>query len=55
MAISGKGAHFPKAIMLMGVCWDVVFPFSTRHVEERMLARGIHVDHSTIHRWGVQI
>jgi putative transposase len=29
-------------------------PLSTRHVEELMLERGVHVDHSTINRWVVK-
>src|SRR6266849_7624397 len=54
MAISFKGAHFPQDIILMGVRWYVAYPLSTRHVEELMLERGIHVDHSTINRWVVK-
>ena len=54
MAISFKGAHFPQDIILMGVRWYVAYPLSTRHVEERMLERGVHMDHSTINRWVVQ-
>src|SRR3989449_7867745 len=54
MAISFKGAHFPQDIMLMGVRWYVAYPLSTRHVEELMLERGVHVDHSTINRWVVK-
>jgi transposase-like protein len=50
MAISFKGAHFPPDIMLKGVRWYVAYPLSTRHVEELMLERGVHVDHSTINR-----
>ena len=50
MAISFKGAHFPQDIILMGVRWYVAYPLSTRHVEELMLERGVHVDHSTINR-----
>src|SRR5262245_59702766 len=53
MAISFKGAHFPQDIILMGVRWYVAYPLSTRHVEELMLERGVHVDHSTINRWVV--
>ena len=53
MAISFKGAHFPPDIILMGVRWYVAYPLSTRHVEELMLERGVHVDHSTINRWVV--
>jgi transposase-like protein len=51
MAISFKGAHFPKEVILMGVRWYVAYPLSTRHVEELMEERGVEVDHSTINRW----
>src|SRR5438445_5823297 len=54
MAISFKGAHFPQDIILMGVRWYVAYPLSTRHVEELMLERGVHVDHSTSNRWVVK-
>ena len=54
MAISFKGAHFPQEIILTGVRWYVAYPLSTRHVEELMLERGVHVDHSTINRWVVK-
>ena len=52
--MSFKGAHFPQDILLMGVRWYVAYPLSTRHVEELMLERGVHVDHSTINRWVVK-
>jgi putative transposase len=54
MAVSFKGAHFPKEIILTGVRWYVAYPLSTRHVEELMLERGVHVDHSTINRWVIK-
>src|SRR6266516_7314980 len=54
MAISFKGAHFPKEIILMGVRWYVAYPLSTRHVEELMEERGVKVDHSTINRWVIK-
>ena len=55
MAVSFKGAHFSKEIILTGVRWYVAYPLSTRHVEEKlMLERGIHVNHSTINRWVVK-
>ena len=54
MAISFKGAHCPPDIMLRGVRWYVAYPLSTRHVEDRMLERGVHVDHATINRWVVK-
>ena len=41
MAISFKGAHFPKEVILMGVRWYVAYPLSTRHVEELMEERAI--------------
>jgi putative transposase len=49
-----KGAHFPKGVMLMGVRWYVAYPLSTRHVEELMRERGVHVDHATINRWVIE-
>jgi putative transposase len=54
MAISFKGAHFPKEIILMGVRWYVAYPLSTRHVEELMEERGVEVDHATINRWAIK-
>src|SRR5262250_1097363 len=54
MAISFKGAHFPKDIILMGVRWYVAYPLSYRHVDELMEERGVPVDHATIQRWVVK-
>jgi putative transposase len=54
MAISFKGAYFPPEIILMGVRWYLAYPLSTRHVEELMLERGVHVDHSTVNRWVIK-
>ena len=54
MAISFKGAHFPKDIILMGVRWYVAYPLSYRHVEELMEERGVAVDHATVQRWVVK-
>ena len=54
MAVSFKGAHFPKEIILMGVRWYVAYPLSYRHIEELMEERGVEVDHSTIQRWVVK-
>ena len=54
MAISFKGAHFPKEVILMGVRWYVAYPLSTRHVEELMEERGVEVDHSTMNRWVIK-
>jgi putative transposase len=54
MAVSFKGAHFPQEVILMGVRWYVAYPLSTRQVEELLLERGVHVDHSTINRWVIK-
>ena len=54
MAVSFKGAHFPKDIILMGVRWYVAYPLRYRHIEELMEERGVEVDHSTIQRWVVK-
>jgi putative transposase len=54
MAVSFKGAHFPKEVMLMGVRWYVAYPLSTRHVEELMEERGVELDHATINRWVIK-
>jgi len=54
MAISFKGAHFPKEVILMGVRWYVAYPLSTRHVEELMEERGVELDHATIGRWVIK-
>jgi putative transposase len=54
MAVSFKGAHFPQDIILTAVRWYVAYPLSTRHVEELMCERGVHVDHSTVNRWVIK-
>ena len=50
MTVSLKGTHFPPEIILAGVRCYVACPLSTRHLEELMLKRGVHVDHATINR-----
>jgi putative transposase len=54
MAVSFKGTHFPQDIILTAVRWYVAYPLSTRHVEELMHERGVHVDHSTVNRWVIK-
>jgi putative transposase len=54
MAISFKGAHGPKDIILMGIRWYVAYPLSYRQVEELLEERGVPVDHATIQRWVVK-
>jgi putative transposase len=51
MAVSFKGAHFPKDVILACVRWYVAYPLSYRHVEELMRERGVAVDHATVNRW----
>src|SRR5919197_6746646 len=51
MAVSFKGAHFPRDIILTCVRWYVAYPLSYRHVEELMQERGVSVDHATVNRW----
>src|SRR5215475_3539717 len=54
MAVSFKGAHFPPEIILTGVRWYLVYPLSTRHVEELREERGVELDHATINRWVIK-
>ena len=54
MAVSFKGTHFPQDIILTAVRWYVAYPLSTRHVEELMCERGVHIDHSTVNRWVIK-
>jgi transposase-like protein len=54
MVVSFKGANFPQDIILTAVRWYVAYPLSTRHVEELMGERGVHVDHSTVNRWVIK-
>jgi putative transposase len=54
MAVSFKGAHFPKDIILRGVPWRMAYPLSTRHVEALMQERGVSVDDATINWWGAK-
>ena len=49
--ISFKWRHFQKEIILLVVRWYLSYSLSYRDIEEMMLERGIHVDHSTINRW----
>src|SRR4029453_12505818 len=53
MEITFKGAHFPQEIIVPCVRGYVAYPLTTEHVEELMLERGVHVDHSTVNRWVV--
>ena len=39
-------------MILLCVRWYLRYALSYRDLEEMMLERGLHVDHSTIFRWG---
>ncbi|BCL77582.1 IS6 family transposase [Ktedonobacteria bacterium brp13] len=46
-----KWRHFQAAIILLCVRWYLRYALSYRDLEEMMLERGLHVDHTTIYRW----
>lgn len=48
-----KGRHFDRSMILLCVRWYLTYILSLRDLEEMTLERGVHVDHSTVHRWVV--
>lgn len=46
-----RGRHFDRSVILLCVRWYLAYNLSLRDVEEMLAERGIHVDHSTVHRW----
>jgi transposase-like protein len=46
-----KWRHFQADIILLCVRWYLRYALSYRNLEEMMLERGLHVDHTTIYRW----
>ncbi|GHO60404.1 hypothetical protein KSB_88790 [Ktedonobacter robiniae] len=46
-----KWHHFQSEIILLCVRWYVRYALSYRDLEEMMMERGLHVDHTTIYRW----
>src|ERR1043165_3337749 len=46
-----KWRHFQSDIILLCVRWYVRYALSYCDLEEMMLERGLHVDHTTIYRW----
>lgn len=46
-----KWRHFQVEIILLCVRWYLRYPLSYRNLEEMMVERGLHVDHTTIYRW----
>ena len=45
-----KWRHFRAEIILLCVRWYLRYPLSYRDLEEMMLERGLHGDHTTIYR-----
>jgi putative transposase len=45
-----KRLHYPFEVILVCVRWYVAFPLSLRNLE-----RGSAVDHSTVHRWAINL
>src|ERR1700737_1542191 len=50
-----KRLHYPLDVILLCVRWYVAYPLSLRHLEQMMAERGIDVDHSTVHRWAIEV
>ena len=50
-----KRLHYPVDVMAQCVCWYLAYSLSLRDLEEMMKERGIHVDHSTLHRWVIRL
>src|SRR6478672_11377985 len=46
-----KWRHFQADIILLCVRWYLRYALTYRDLEEMMLERGLHVDHTTIYRW----
>ena len=46
-----KWRHFQSDIILLCIRWYLRYPLSYRQLEEMMVERGLHVDHTTIYRW----
>jgi len=50
-----KRLHYPVDIIAQCVRWYLAYSLSLRNLEEMMAARGITVDHSTLHRWVIRM
>lgn len=51
MAVSFKGAHISRDIILHAVFFYLRYNVSYRDLEEIMAERGVRVDHATLNRW----
>jgi putative transposase len=47
--------HYPLDVMLLRVRWYVAYSLSLRDLEEMIAERAIGIDHSTVHRWVIQL
>ncbi len=54
MAVSFKGVHYPKSVILYAVYFYVRYAVSYRDLEEIMAERGVDVDHATLNSWVVK-
>lgn len=54
MAISFKGAHFPRDVILHAVFYCLRYSVSYRDLEETLTERRVSVDHATLNRWIVK-
>jgi len=54
MSINFEGSHYPKDVILYAVFFYVRYAVSYRDLEEIMVERGVHADHSTLNRWVVK-
>ncbi len=43
--------HFQADIILLCIRWYLRYALSSSDLEESMLERGLHVDHTTMYRW----
>jgi IS6 family transposase len=46
-----KWRHYEAEIILLCVRWYLRYSLSDRDLEEIILVRGLHADHTTIYRW----
>lgn len=51
IATAFKRLHYPVDVIAQCVRWYLAYSLSLRDLEEMMAERGIHVDHSILHRW----
>jgi len=54
MAVSFKGTHFPKDVILFAVFFYLRYGVSYRDLEEIMAERGVAIDHATLNRWVIR-